>query len=76
MTRVMRHEKIRLSAPPPPIPLKGAWGGHSNITQRGLCALGLRPSVRASPRIICAMFKCPPQRALPVRAANDSTRTL
>jgi hypothetical protein len=37
---------------------------------RGLCALGLRPSVRAAPRIIRAMFKCLPRKACALRAGR------
>jgi len=41
-----------------PIPSRG-FGGHINITQRGLCAAHGRVLVALTRRIICAMCECP-----------------
>ena len=41
-----------------PIPSRG-FGGHINITQRGLCAAHCRVLVALTRRIICVMCECP-----------------
>jgi hypothetical protein len=78
MIRVMREGRYRCAYTASPHPPQGGFGRPLKHNAERLCAVGRlvgtarrdqnhlagRPTVRAAaPRIICAMFKWPPQRA-------------